>query len=228
MNLVPNVLERSTMATRKPSKKDRRRLKERPISTRGAPSAYRCRAQPSPGATDHLEMTVDTVWAMRKRRQIDEPSWLAAQTYRRAYDTVGAEIGGIMDFDRVRGGGSGAGYSEAQLVAAGYLREASALLGQIDGHVVLLVVGCNWTIAEAAYVLCGRDERTERAIRKDCEHIGERLRMALRTLANKWHPGAKSRLRGWRDEDAKPATSQAGQREIEIGAVPMSLTNRRG
>lgn len=187
-----------------------------------------------PGATEKLEVVIDTVFAMRRRRQIDEPSWLAAETYRKAYDCVGARIGGVMDFDRVRGGGTGACYSQMELEAAETLSEAAKLLGMIDGRVVELIVGCNWTVAEAAdHLNCTEGrlasaiaahvalKQTGRAKRRDCEIAGERLRMGLRVLAEAWHPAPQPKLRGWRGDGAKPLGGRAGNRDIELGAVPM-------
>lgn len=209
-----------------------RKVKRNKRSRRALRNAERVRTNPKrtitaivsspsvPGATEKLEVVIDTVFAMRRRRQIDEPSWLAAETYRKAYDLVGAsQLGGVMDFDRARGGRPGGGHSEAELIAAGTLNEASKALGLIDGRVVELVVGCNWNIAEAARALFGPDAKTDRACREDCEHLGKRLRMGLEILSELWHPAPKPRLRGWREVGAKPLGGQAGNRDIQISAV---------
>lgn len=172
----------------------------------------------TPGLREELSAAVDTVQALYRRRQLSERAWLAVEDYRRAYDTIAARLGGAMDFERVRGGGM-AGYSDRELAASEKLNHAAKVLGMIDGRVVDLIVGQNRSLEEVARMICGPDEKTDRAGGRACNHIGRRLRESLELLADHWHRPRRQGIVSYRDPDAKPEGGKAGAREIEVNRV---------
>jgi hypothetical protein len=169
-------------------------------------------ASPYSHGIDRVERVVDTVDAMHKRRQIDGRQKQAADTYRDAFETLGGRVGGAMDFDKVRAGTPGAPPAPPALLAAETLRQARAVLGELDGRIVELVAGVGHSIEHVAALVLGKAKLSDR----DTEHVGRRLREALSMLADRWHPVSKaSKIRGHIEDGAKPVAGAAGTRSID-------------
>lgn len=170
-------------------------------------------ASPYSHGIDRVDRVIDTVDALYRRKQIDRRQKEAADVYRDAFDAVGGgSIGGAMDFDKVRSGGSAGGSpTPAALIAAETLRHASAALGELDSMIMQLVVGVGHSVEHVAGIVLGKATLSAR----DQEHVGRRLREALTLLANKWFPLSKgSAIRGEIAAGARPTAGAAGTRDV--------------
>ena len=88
-------------------------------------------ASPYSHGIDRVDRVIDTIEAMHKRKQIDGRQKQAADRLRSAYDVLGGSVGGSMDFERARGGGTpGAPPAPPSLEAAETLRLARATAGR--------------------------------------------------------------------------------------------------
>lgn len=165
---------------------------------------------------DRVERIVDTVDALFRRRQIDQNQMRAAGTYRDAFDALTASIGGSLDLDRIRGGGSpGAPPAPAALLAADVLAEARRLLGKMDHDIVELVCGRGYNIEQTAERVLSASGLKKSLSERDVDHIGRRLREALLALAEEWFPvSRRSSIRGHIEDGAKPTGGNAGVRQI--------------
>jgi hypothetical protein len=173
-------------------------------------------ASPYNHGIDRVDRVIDTIDAMFARRQIDGQQKRAADTYRDAFDVVvGAGLGGAMDFDRVRGGGSpGAPPGPAAMVAAQTLDDAKKTLGTMDSAIVELVVGRGYSIEQAAARVLSSTATKKSLSVRDTEFVGKRMRDALSALAEHWHPvSRKTHIRSFMEEGAKPVGGEPGIRE---------------
>ena len=170
---------------------------------------------------DRPERILDTVEIMFKRRQMDARQKEAADTYRRAFDTVGASVGGAMDFDKVRGATPGAPPGPPAMMAAELLRRARAMLGELDSLIVELIVGAGYAVDQATVLALGKTAPSER----DCEYVGKRLRDALTRLADVWSPVSKgSKIRGEIADGARPVACAEGM--LDRGRVAHAARDR--
>jgi hypothetical protein len=160
---------------------------------------------------------------MLSRRQIDAVEHAAGERFRIAYihvvsgrlkSTLGESAG--MPRLVVRGG-----TLPGELHAAAILNQARSVLGEIDYRVVEVVAGLGCSLGEASVQIFKLDGTRLR------EHVGHRLRTALRSLGECWFPVRRTTIAGssHRGADARPADAAVGDREIKVTAVHVS---RRG
>lgn len=137
-----------------------------------------------PGYRDYVEHVVNPIELMRARRQLDALAYRAASHIGAAYETINGAVGGAMDFDRARGGGSpGAPPPQHYLEAADVLSQAKKYLYPSDYRVIGLVVIEGLSIQGAAQAIHGaKPSRAER------EETSRRLREGLHQLAERWWP----------------------------------------
>lgn len=182
-----------------------------PQATARAPTSMVMVLSPTvPGATEFLQCTMSTIEIMWRRDQLNYEQYNAALRLGRAQETVnGAGLGGVMDFDRPRGGG---GHSTtpppATLQAAAYLRQAKHTLYSRDHQVVRLVVFEGRTIEQAAVEIHGAEPSHSQ--KRD---TGHKLRAALDHLAETWWgkaEGTGSKVRAFRDFAAGKQVGEAG------------------
>lgn len=177
------------------SAKPMRAKKEKAPTARPKTYAARVSSPTVPGAVENLQRVGDTLANMLRRKQLDDRSFRAGERIRAAYEVVYGQVGGSMDFDRVRGAGRpGSGPPLHYLEAAGVLNEAWRQLYPLDYRVVTLVACEGHSIERAAEIIFGE------ATRSDKEEIGRRLREGLGQLA-----GGKEKA----DAPPKPSTWQA-------------------
>lgn len=158
-----------------------------------------------PGAVERVERTIETIEAMRWRKQIDAHQFRAAERVRNAHLVLHGSPGGAMDFTRTRGGGKpGAPPPLTHLEAAETLRTLRTGLYREDYPVVRLVVIEGHTIEQAADMIVGsKASRTQR------EAAGRSLRAALRRLADLWwgaegDDASSDEIRIFREPGARP------------------------
>lgn len=165
-----------------------------------------------PGATERVPRVIDTVEQLWRCRQFGkDPAQAkrrhdAAIIYRAAWDMVRSSIGGVMDFDRIRGScPSGAPPAPPYLRAANYLRQAEKKLYAFDNRIIKLVIGVGHNFIEVARMVHGDPSKGE------TEQIGDRFRFACDELAIIWigpeHEHAA--LRTWRPPESVPHISDS-------------------
>lgn len=159
--------------------KSARAKKEAPPTARPKTYERRIASLSVPGAVDMVKRVGDTLENMLRRRQLDDRSFRAGERLRNAYEVVYGQVGGSMDFDRVRGAGRpGSGPPVHYLEAAGVLNDAWRNLYSLDYKVVILIACEGHTIERAAQMIYGA-----KPSRADKEEIGRRLREGLRQLS---------------------------------------------
>ncbi len=177
-----------------------------------------------PGAREEVEYVPGHVDHLRARKQFgktkaeNEFAFRAADRIRRAHETLYGAVGGVMDFDRVRGRGAAPmGPSDSYLQAAETMREAKQSLYALDYRAVQLCVCQGFTIEQAATVI-----RKRVATRADREEVGRCLRQGLQQLAERWfgtgdRGDRTSKVRSWRDPENETTPAMAGV--VEVGGV---------
>jgi hypothetical protein len=134
---------------------------------------------------------IDTLESMFRRKQIGPHQRRAADKYRDAFDEP-ISAGGSMDFDKVRADTPGAQPAPTALLAAETIASARKVLGSVDGDIVELIVGRGYTIEQAAARVFSKAVR-KKLSECDVDYVGKRLRDALTTLADEWHPVSKGK-----------------------------------
>lgn len=177
-----------------------------------------------PGAREEVDYVPGHADRMRARGQFgktraeNEFAFKAADRMRRAHETLYGAVGGVMDFDRVRGrGATPMGPHESYLQAAETMREAKRMLYSLDFRVVELCVCKGFTVEQAASVIHRRT-----ATRMDKLETGRCLRQGLQRLAEEWFGTGDrgdhtSKVRSWRDPQSETTPAQAGV--VEVGGV---------
>lgn len=132
-----------------------------------------------PGARENIMRVFDPLEAMRKRDQIGKLEYQAALHIRAAHDVIYGSPGGVMDLDRVRGGGSsGPQAAPPYLAACETLRLIKQWLYAMDHRLIELVVVAGYSVADAARAVHGHvPSRSEK------EEAGQRLRIGLREVS---------------------------------------------
>jgi len=139
----------------------------------------------------HITRTVPASSRLKGKNKLDARQALAADEYRDAYEAVRASMGGVMDFDRPRGGSSSPpSPAEAVLIASQKLRAAQALVGLRAILIIEHIVCQGRGIEECARIMYGYVEGQPTACR-DVNYVGRALREALNEIANVWHPVTK-------------------------------------
>jgi len=142
-------------------------------------------ASPWNNGFDKVTRVIDTIAAMKKRHQIDERQFDAAERYREAHQaTHGAIKSALNDSSN---GGSAPGSktpSPHMLKYAEWLREAK--LECPENHVIVrAIAGEGRSIEEVTAVMYGRSKEGK-CKDDDLRHVGRLLREALNKLANHW------------------------------------------
>lgn len=171
-----------------------------------------------PGAIENISRVVDTIDQMYKRRQLaddkdiddkikhNERAYRAVQRLRGAHDVVYGSIGGVMDFDRVRGAGSpGSPPPLHYRMAADILIDTKKGVDALQLRIITLVACEGHSIDQTAQKIYGREvSRSER------EEIGKQLREGLRELAKRWFEataeGKRTKIVTHHAADAHPDT----------------------
>lgn len=155
-----------------------------------------------PGATESVQRVVDTLYSLFRRKQIEEAEYLAGERYRMALQRLEGSVGGVMDFERARGGSSpGQPPAPAYLQAAEVVSSVRKGLYPKDYAIVYRVCALGMSIEEAAFNLPDQYERdpTGRPTRAAREECGKRLRSGLSEMRDWWFPknaGTGNRIRG--------------------------------
>lgn len=184
-----------------------------------------------PGAVERLKRVVDTIETMHKRRQLgcskdeilraveNERGYRAAIRLRSAHAILYGSIGGAMDFDRVRGGGTtGAPPPMPYMEAAEVMRVSKQKLRALDYRVLQVVVCDGHTIEEASEKIRGNAERANR------EDIGAALRRGLFDLAEMWFEPLTIKRRRVRPYHAPDADPRAVRYSAQVGTIERGKT----
>lgn len=135
------------------------------------------------GHTETVKRVIDTIDAMRKRKQISEREYQAADRYRTAFDTLGGVMGGVGDYERSRGGGTpGKPPAPTYLLAGELVSEVRKYLYPKDYAVVHRVCALGMSIEETA------EQLYQPVTRSAKEDAGRRLREGLSQMADRWFP----------------------------------------
>jgi hypothetical protein len=148
-------------------------------------------------AVDLVRTSVDQIDKLRRAGRISALEQRAAQAYRMSFDVVSGRLGGVMDFDRARGGGQGRGYSEAELIAAETLSSASKILSPMDVEMLDSIIGHGLTCAEFALAKFGGD-KDGKCSKENREYAERRLIDATKQLVACWYPAVQERPQGIR------------------------------
>lgn len=180
--------------------KSRRRAPEKPSAAPKIETAKVVHPRLA-GCIEIVQRVVDTIEVMRKRRHISDREFMAADHYRTCWDTVHGSVGGVMDFDRPRGGSlPGQPPAPRYLLASEVCSEVRRYLYPQDYAVVHRVCALGLSIEEAAMQLY--QIHPTRPQKEDC---GRRLREGLAQMADRWFPerrGHGNRMRSHVDERA--------------------------
>jgi hypothetical protein len=158
-----------------------------------------------------MARTLSGVDRLTGKNKLGRQQVLAAETYRMAFETMHATLGGAMDFDRVRGGSGGSkSPPEAVLAASETLRHARAVLG-IQATVIVEQIVCHGHTAEAtARLVCGYLEG-QKVKARDANYVGRIVREGLTQLGLRWHPNpSRQPMRTWRPADSEVAAGETG------------------
>lgn len=163
-----------------------------------------------PTLDGHIEIVhrvVDTIEGMRKRKQLSEREYQAADYYRTCWETIHSSIGGAMDYDRARGGSlPGQPPAPHYMLASEVCSEVRRVLYPQDFAVVHRVCALGMTVEQAAANLY--QQTPTRAQKEDC---GRRLREGLGQLAERWFPEHRGRGNNMRSQ----VMEKAGVTEVE-------------
>ena len=192
------------------------------------PSAIPLRTEPArvasptvPGAVEDVRRSIDTLTSMARRRQITDREAAAGLRYRTAYDTIYGQMGGVMDFDRSRGGGTpGQPFGVAYLHAAEQVSDVKRWLYPQDYTMVHRVCALGHTLEDCAGLFSGSPGEARR-------EAGRRLRAGLEQLADRWFPaGPPARMRAVRMDRAEATEASV----VDVGGVYVGarLTKRGG
>lgn len=160
------------------------------------------------GMVEHVERVVDNIEYLRKRHPRE---FRAAERVRGAHERIQGQVGGVMDFDRARGGAlPGSPPLPIYLQAAEDLSAAKRVLYPLDHRLVTLVACHGYPIDKAAEIILRRTPA-----RNEKEEMGKRFRIGLGELAAHWWPphgqNDKDELRTWHGENARPTEVNAGE-----------------
>jgi hypothetical protein len=144
-----------------------------------------------PGAREEVNVVKDNIEAMRKR--LTDRQYRAAKKYRTACYVIYGAVGGVMDFDRARGGGTpGAGLIPLYSDAAETLRQARNKLYPAHYRLVQLICGADdhgggeKTIEEAASIMRNVNASMFRTDLWSVAHTKKAFYDALDMLADLW------------------------------------------
>lgn len=174
-----------------------------------------------PGARQEVDYCPDAIDVMRQRRQLgknpteNELAFRAADRIRRAHEKIYGSVGGVMDYDKVRGhGGTPVGPHDSYLQAAETMREVRIVLYPADYRAVTLCVCEGHSIEQAAQII-----KRGPPARADKEEVGRNLRQGLHVLAGRWFTGREraAAMRSWRDPENETTPSVDGV--VEPGRV---------
>lgn len=159
------------------------------------------------GQISRVRSSVDR---LKGKNKLDARQMGAAESYRAAFETVQSQLGGVMDFSRVRGEGGSGGLPEAWIMACQRLQRAKETVGKSAIVIIEQIVCRGYSVEETARVLfCGSDQH-EPTVR-DINYTGRRLREALSELAALWHPQTEQgRTRTYRPFDSEASAGDAG------------------
>lgn len=164
----------------------------------------------------NLLRTVPSVNRLKGKNKLDARQANAAEEYRDAYEAIRISLGGVMDFDRVRGGGGAVAPAEAALVAGEKLRKVKAIVGQRGILIVEHIVCQGRTVEECARIMYGYQDGQATASR-DVNYVGRALREALKEIADAWYPLKNdNRVRpvGWSASKLDQVVGAAGVTEV--------------
>lgn len=177
-----------------------------------------------PGAREEVEYVPGSVDLMRARKQFgrtkseNEFAYRAADRLRHAHETLYGSVGGVMDFDRPRGGGATPmGPHDGYLQAAETMRDARMALYPLDHRVVMLCSCQGYSVEQAAEIIYKRTPT-----RGEKEEIGRCLRVGLQQLAERWfgsgdRGGRAAKVRVWQHPENETTPAVAGV--VEVGGV---------
>jgi hypothetical protein len=152
------------------------------------------------GHVEIVQRVVDTIEVMRKRKQLGEREYQAADHYRTCWAAIHGAMGGSMDFDRPRGGSlPGQPPAPHYMLASEAVSSVKKYLYPKDYAVVHRVCALGMTIEQATDQLYSP---ANRSAREDC---GRRLREGLSQMADRWFPenrGEGNRMRSHVSERA--------------------------
>lgn len=147
---------------------------------------------------------------LKGKNKLDVRQRAAAESYRSAYETVHSQLGGVMDFSRVRGDGGRGAMPESWIMACQRLQNARATAGKSAIVIIEHIVCQGHSVEETARILFSASEQQEPTAR-DINYTGRRLREALTELAGLWHPhNGPGRVRTFRPVESAASVGEAG------------------
>lgn len=180
-----------------------------PITGRAPTRRTQVSSPTVPGAVEHVERVSDSIEYLRKRYPREHR---AAERLRASHEVVYGQVGGVMDFERARGGSlPGSPPLPPYLSGAEDLNTAKRILYAVDHTLVTLVACVGMPIDKAAETVLRR-----KPSRPDKEEMGRRFRIGLNELADEWWSmGAGDKptdeVRIWREAGARPTEISAGE-----------------
>jgi hypothetical protein len=159
----------------------------------------------------HITRTRSAIDRLTGKNRLDRQQAAAADTYRAAFETLHATLGGAMDFDRVRGGGSGyRSPPDAALAASETLKRARDILG-IQATIIVEQIVCHGHSVEACARLVFSYPEGQTVKARDANHVGRILREGLTQLGLRWHPNPRrGQTRTWRPADSRATANATG------------------
>lgn len=214
----------------KRSKAGKRHAKARPRKKMRVAAKTRVEQVASPwnNGFDRVTRVIDTIGAMKKRRQISEQEYEAAARFRWAFESCHGGIKSALNDSTVATTEpSWKAPSDHMMKAAEIIKEARNLLGVTDYQILQMVAGQGMTVEETAGHLYGR-VATGKPKPDDMRLVGARLRGSLSVLAIKWFgPVKRPRTRTYVSEGALPMIITAGG-TVEPGRAAHAEIDRRG
>jgi hypothetical protein len=99
-----------------------RRVEERKVEARQRTRTIYVSSPDNDGTRNMVQRVVDTIDFLWNRKKINDQEHAAALKYRAAWDMIQSTVGGVMDFERARGGGVPGG-----MIAPQYLEAADTI-----------------------------------------------------------------------------------------------------
>lgn len=183
--------------------------------TKGAPPKQKLAADPIE-YIGNLTRTRSATDRLTGKNKLDQRQVMAADTYRAAFETLHASLGGSMDFDRIRGSAGCKSPPEAAAEASDTLKQARHILGA-QGTIIIEQIVCHGHTTEAcARLVCSYSEG-ETVKARDANYVGRVLRDGLTQLGLAWHPNPIRRpVRTWRPAESKVGAGDAGLTTVTV------------
>jgi hypothetical protein len=209
-----------------------RKPKAKTAKTPERPSARRKTekvASPWNNGFDKVERVVDTINAMKARRQIDDNQYNAADRYRTAYQACHGSVKSALDTSSHTSSPAGPRIAPPphMLRYAESLREAKQQLGSPNYLIVAYICGEGASVNDTARLMYGAGPNGK-AKQDDIKHVGRLLRESLITLSVFWFGGDRRRVHGAYVDSLAKLQAIVTRGEIEPARAAHAGFDRRG